>query len=205
MSGKEHISARGKNRVREAVDLKLKVLASWARYGLPWQITPSGDVVRDTDGEPVLIQFPVDIKSFAFWGGSAKLFEGKTYAEIELTKVSRSTLNQPAYDTIRASIASMLQVVKDKALSQVERANKSSVIEHLKDELRRTNCILDQQEQDVVRLRREADAARIELGKEKSLRQRNEDELRQQISKLEARTAELTATISKLAPLKRRS
>jgi biopolymer transport protein ExbB/TolQ len=99
----------------------------------------------------------------------------------------------------------MLQVVKDKALSQVERANKSSVIEHLKDELRRTNCILDQQEQDVVRLRREADAARIELGKEKSLRQRNEDELRQQISKLEARTAELTATISKLAPLKRRS
>jgi hypothetical protein len=205
MSSKEHISARGKNRVTEAVQLKLKVLASWARYGLPWQTTSSGDVVRDGDGEQVLIQFPADIKAFAIWGGSAKLVDGKTYAEVELARVSRSTLNQPAYDSIRASIASMLQVVKDKARSQVERANKNSVIEHLKDELRRTNCILDQQERDVVRLRREADAARIELGKEKSLRQRNEDELRQQISKLEARTAELTATISKLAPLKRHS
>lgn len=203
MSTKEHIAVRGKNRVAKAVDLKVKVLRSWVRFGLPWQTTASGSPARDSDGEQVLVGYPADIKAFCAWKGRVVLVEEKSNKDVEVAYVARSTLNQPTYDLTRRSISDLLGLVHERATSQLESANKGTVIKRLTEELKHANRILEQQELDVVRLRRQADQAAVELGKERATRQRNEEELNRKLSELQAKNAALIAASHNISPLKR--
>jgi uncharacterized coiled-coil protein SlyX len=186
----------------QKVDDKLAVLSDWLKNGIPWKRRPDGEFERDSLGELIPFDFPKNIYQFCEWAGEIA-WSGEPVHNRRLHATPRSTLNQPTYDTKRAEVTKTYSRLSEKVALQLERANKSSIIERLNTTIIQKQKIIDQQEIDVIHLRRFADIANKSLEEEKGLRSRNEAVFVSRIQELEAQVASLKTTLATVTPLRR--
>lgn len=205
MVSENHISRTRGVSTKSDIDVKVSLITDWISNGIPWLRASDGSYVLDSVGEKMLVAFPSDIKSFAEWNGPVPWSEAKGGTDATLAPVARSTISQKTseYQLLRAELKKLFKDLEARAISQVERANKVSIIAGLQSEIDFKEKVIRQQEQDVIRLRREADAAKKALGDEQDERHRESEEFNRHISELEATKAELLAALSKVSPLRK--
>ena len=207
MISEKHISHQRSAGTKAAIDRKLALLTDWVSNGIPWKLNADGSYVFDGKGDKVLVAYPIDVKSFSEWEGIGRWSEVKGEPDVELQAFARSTVNQKTteYARLRIELKNLFESLKERAKEQIERANKSSIIERLQSDISFKDKVIAQQELDVVRLRREADAARKALGDEKDERAREAEEFRRRITELETDNAQHLATLAKVAPLRKKT
>lgn len=203
MVNENHVSQRRNADAKGIIALKVALISDWISNGIPWKQDAEG-YVFDSQGERVLVDFPQDIKSFAEWEGPRPWSKAKGGADAVLQPVARSTINQKTeeYKRLRGKLKELFDDLAARATTQIEQTNKASTIERLETELQFKTKVIDQQEKDVIRLRREADAAKKELGDERDERQREAAEFQRRIAELESENAEHIASLRNVKGLK---
>lgn len=207
----EPTKSKGRERLEILIDAKLSILDDWARRGIPWKRDPAGNYIFDSEGERTIDYYPDDIKAFCAWDGKENcdhtvqdIVEFCRQRGINTPRsLSRSTLGK-AYHKVRFDkVTSLLKVLSAKAASQIQHTNKSNIIESLETDLDYWKTLaLHQEAVDIVLQRRRAARAEKDLAKKTRELARHQAEARREIIALEAKVAELTATLAKVRPLR---
>lgn len=196
-----HISEVTKQTYAEKIEAKLKVLRQWMTGGIPWKTSDAGELLRDAAGECLLEFFPYSIESFCDWDGSQNT--GLTRSSIStVCFTNRSTLYR-SHETALSEIDSVCKALVIRARKQLKETNKTKVIGELHTEVVYLRKLASTQETEITEAainnnRTEAELLRIKRALV-SLRERYDEETQQQ----RTRIAELTATLQKLAPLRK--
>ena len=200
-----------RKRVESLIDAKLLILDEWARTNIPWKLDQAGDFVRDRDGERTIDYYPDDVRAFSEWditkncehtAQRVKAFCSQKSIPLP-QRFSRDTLGKSYHSTLLLRTQSLLKVLAAKAASQIHDTNKTNLIKSLtKDRDYWKSLALHQEQVDIVIQRRRAASAERELAKMTPQLERNKSEARREITSLEARVAELTASLAKVKPLR---
>jgi hypothetical protein len=196
-----HISRVTKQACAEKIEAKLKVLRQWKAEGIPWKTSDAGELLRDADGECLLEFFPDSIASFCDWDGS----QNTGLARSSISTVcftNRSTLYR-SHEAALSEIDSVCKALAKQAQKQIKEANKTKVIGELHTEVIYLRKLVSTQETEITEAainngRTETELLRIKRALV-HLRERYDEETQQQ----RTRIAELTATLQKLAPLRK--
>jgi len=199
----KHISKVSRERILGEVEDKLDLMREWILYGIPWKLDTEGRNVRDSRGEIVPIDFPKNLQSFLDWCGPA-VWPKSALHDRSLVKISRSTLSQKDDDYIKARIRirEALANVKERAATQSQASNKMGIIARLEADLEMQRRVIEEQERDLIRLRRIADEKSVKLADCEALVLRNNKEHMRLLAEEQAKNAELTGLLGKLSSIR---
>jgi curved DNA-binding protein CbpA len=193
-----------KDEATRHIEAKLRVLESWVLDGIPWQVNEvTGQSLLDANDEKVLDYFPTDIKAFALWDGNKNCSAVRAQLG-PLYRCSRTTLDQKHHAVRRQQISDVMDALKSKAVSQLEKSSKSLTLTRQEAENNFLKKIVTRQEGDVVELTIKLHEATKNLRDEKDKHRRNRVQWKEEKDNLEAKISELTKTLRKLVPLKSR-
>ncbi|MEX3939853.1 hypothetical protein AB4Y44_09925 [Paraburkholderia sp. BR10937] len=187
MRESDHVSAQQKKRVEAILEKKIAVLQSWAREGVPWMLTADAKLARDTDGHPMLVHYPRDIRSFACWDGSLYTASDieKNPGLSELKRFARSTLVQKHNLDNHTRVKHLLREICLKASRQLEELDFGGRIRKLEREIESLKATIVRQESEIDIFRTEADEERQRRVKSEKRLDRIRKYAREKIEQLE--------------------
>ena len=185
----------------EQVELRISILELWiGNKKIPWRTGPDGKELRDKSGELVPDFVPTNLLQFCAW--TAEKSSSASGPDVaKLRKISRMSLYQDYHADLRTRVDAKLDSAKVCLTHQLERHNKTSIIEELEEHIKLLSSVVDAQQ-------RESRLARLRLGEMTTRYRMRHDEQRRVIAQLKAdlaferqEVARLTA--SKVSPLRR--
>ena len=191
-----------KEQLIEQIQLRISILEGWIKKKqIPWRTGPAGDELRDSNGELVPDFVPKNLFQFCAW--TAHMSSAASGPDVaKLRQISRTSLNQPYHADLRTIVDTKLKAAQACLTHQLERSNKASIIEELRQEVRLLSSIVDAQQ-------KESRLARLRLGEMTTKYRMRHDEQRRVIAQLKTdwsaeqqKVASLTALLSKLSPLR---
>ncbi|MGF6966701.1 hypothetical protein OKW43_003729 [Paraburkholderia sp. WC7.3g] len=199
-----HISERNKQIARANITAKLEILETWSRTGIPWLRDADGNEARDSDGEQLLDYFPPRPIDFASWNGTQNCqTTHKLFPELSSIKATRrSTLSEPYHSDIQSRVQAVLEVLRAKGHEQLLLTNKTSRIETLQAGADYWQTLAHKQEGDIIALRERMSETEVKLRAATLALENNRTEAQRVIDNLNAKVANLTGLLAKVAPLK---
>jgi len=190
-----------KSSLIEQVELRISILELWiGNKKIPWRTGPDGKELRDESGELVPDFVPTNLLQFCAW--TAEKSSSASGPDVaKLRRISRMSLNQKYHADLRTRVDTKLKSAKVCLTHQLERHNKTSIIEELEEHINLLKSIVDAQQ-------KESRLARQRLGEMTTKYRMRHDEQRRVIAQLKAdlaferqEVARLKA--SKVSPLRR--
>lgn len=184
------------------VDLRLSILDEWlVRREIPWKKNTDGTSIRDENGELIPDFAPVNLLQFCEWTPDRNCHTSGI-AIASLRRISRMSLHQPYHAELRKRVGDKLKMIKACLKLQIERGNKVSIIEEQAAEIRLLKKIVDAQARE-SRFARQAVTELTEKYRHKHEEQRRIIlQLKEDLACNEEKIASLTATLSKVKPLR---
>lgn len=208
----------GKSRIAHQLEMRVGLLRHWCNTEIPWQKGLDGNMLRDADGEPQLDFFPRGPSDFSAWeaklhsegnrnevfcwtekvDGQDVLFE---VALANLKPFSRTNLTQTYHGDLASEAGKLIGRIEAKAVAQLEKARKSSIIEGQLLEIKYLKGVIAAQEEECLQARAEARRARIELESERQTAFNNEAQLKRDYQLLEEKMSAVVRDFAKIAPI----
>lgn len=208
----------GKSRIAHQLELRVNLLRHWCNTEIPWQKGPDGNLIRDSDGEPQLDFFPRGPSDFSAWEAkfhsegnrnevyrwTEKIDNQDILFEVALANFipfSRTNLTQTYHKDLTDEANKQIARIEAKAIVQLEKARKSSIIEGQALEIKYLKDVIAKQEEECLLARAEARRARTELESERQTALNNEAQLKRDYQLLEEKMSALVRDFAKIAPI----
>lgn len=200
---KRHISEIELEAAQTAIRVKISILEEWLKEGniIPWLSDDQGVPIRDIKGELQIDFYPDCVSAFCTWNGTQNS-KHTSSSMPHFTSTNRGTLDGEKYGQLKISVDLVCAALRAKAEAQLLKANKTNQIDELEAQVRFWKELSQKQETDIAQLRERYANTEIMLRNKERAIQNAADEHCRVVADLEARNAELGASISKLVPLK---
>ena len=203
----QHISTQLKSIALQNIKTKHKIIKKWIESGVPWVISANGGQLRDSKGELILDWYPTSLRKYCAWDGKQNCsFTQGMIPEIKTTGFE--TLNK--HQKLKSKIEADINALKQKADVQLLSTNKSNLIRALKDELKLETLKRKSTQISYQQAREEVVEASRKLETERRTQIQTTEYLKseiarkdKQIATLNQRVADLTASLDKIAPIRR--
>jgi hypothetical protein len=208
----------GKSKIVKQVEMRIALLRHWRNTEIPWQKGANGNLLKDEDGEPILDFFPRGPTDFANWvpsmhseGNRSAVFcwkENHDDKEVEfeisiadLKKFSRTNLTQDYHLALAQEAERQITAIKAKAVVQLEKSRKASIISSQEAEIKYLKTVIAQQESECRSARASAQKALTALEAERQTARNNEAQAKRDYQQLEAKMAALIRDFAKISPI----
>lgn len=186
----------------EQVDLRLAIIERWLdKKHIPWKTDSDGRELRDARGELIPDFVPINLKQFCDWTAeNSSPASGED--RLKIRRISRTNFSKNYHVNLRIQIDTKLKSIEACLELQRETKNKSSIINKLEQEIIFLRKVVDAQAGE-CRISRQGVAEVT-----RKYRNRHEEQrriifqLKSDLQIAESKISALTATISKIAPLR---
>lgn len=203
----QHVSQQLKSNALNNINAKHRIIKEWIESGIPWASSEQDSPLRDANGELVLDWYPTSIRKFCAWNGTQNcLTTQNTFPGISTTGFDTLVKHQQLKSQVETDIA----VLKKVADIQTAKANKSNLIRALKEELKLEKLKRQSTQVSYQQTREEITEVARKLETEKRTHLQAVEYLKseifrrdKQISVLNQKVADLTASLDKVAPIRK--
>lgn len=195
---------RAKQAASANIELKLGVLKSWLKNGIPYIEDEEGHTLLDKNTLRVIDFYPRSLRQFKEWDGSQNCSSVRATLPA-IGRIGNDTLaNRPELEKIAIELIAALRQVAE---HQVDSGRHSTILK-LKDQvavleqllkIRRTEFRLARQS--LLACERKYSSLQMRFDRETNQLHEQFFAQRSEIAQLKASNAELTSTLSKLSPI----
>lgn len=191
-----------KQRAADEIDEKITILKVWKEKGIPFCTSDDGSLLRDNNGDSILEFFPKNKTSFCKWDGSQNTGITRTSCE-KIVCTNRSTLYLTHSHEI-PKIEVLFAELSARAKEQRRAANRTALIGDIQREVLYLRDLVCKQGDELTAAAIRSTEMEAELLRSERALNNTRTHYDLENQQLKARNAELTATLRKLSPLRKK-
>lgn len=191
-----------KRRAANEIRAKTTILELWAEKGIPFCTSDDSLLLRNNNGDSILEFFPTSIASFCEWDNSQNTGVTRKFCG-EIVRTNRSTLYLTHSDKI-PKIERLLAELSVRAKQQRREANRTAHIDDLERQVIYLRDLVSKQGDELTAAALNSTEMEAELLRKERALTNTQTHYDVENQQLKARNAELTATLQKLSPLRKK-